>query len=78
MSTHMRKYQPIWDALKNNSTVSITAPIENHKRIIQAVRKEKTKDSVWQLMVSEKGHKYKLLETIEDKKITFKLVDISI
>lgn len=74
----MRKYQPIWDLIKKHDEVSIRAPILRHRRIIQAVRKEKSNDSVWQLMCSENYLKYKLLETICEDKITFKLMDITL
>jgi len=48
-----------------------------HKRIIQAVRKEKTKDVGWKYALQEKGTKYELQEKIEGSLITFYLVDIS-
>ena len=75
----MRKYQPIWEAVKNSDkhTVSLAAPISTHRRIIKAVRKEKCNDAGWQLLLSEEGKKYKLKEKVEGKLITFYLEDIS-
>ena len=40
----MRMYMPIWKALKEHKTVTITAPEKYHKRIIKAVIKEKWLD----------------------------------
>lgn len=69
----MRKYQPIWEAIKENNTASLVAPCRNHNRIITAVRKEKTLDTPWKLLLSEQKVRYKLKETIEGTKITFTL-----
>jgi hypothetical protein len=75
----MRKYEPIWEAIKanTNSSASLAAPIESHARIINAVRKEKAKDLGWKLQQSELGKKYRMLEKVEGKMITFWLEDIS-
>jgi hypothetical protein len=40
----MRKYEPIWNKLKTDGTVSITANRLLHPRIIKAVIKEKYGD----------------------------------
>jgi hypothetical protein len=76
----MRKYQPIWETIINspNKTASLIAPIKDHPKIIQAVRKEKTKDSGWRLLQSEAGNKYELKEKTKGKLIIFYLVDISL
>ncbi len=69
----MRKYQPIWEAIKENDEVSLTAPLKSHARIITAVRKEKTLDLAWKLILSEQRIRYKLKEIVEGTKITFTL-----
>lgn len=69
----MRKYQPIWEAIKKDNTVSLVAPVEKQERIIRAVRKEKVNDNVWKLLNSEQNKRYKLKETIEGSIITFSL-----
>lgn len=71
----MRQYQPIWEAIKlyPNAETTLTAPTKNHKRIIQAVRKEKSKDMGWRLLESEKGYKYVLNYKVLGKKLTFTL-----
>lgn len=48
-----------------------------HRRIIQAVRKEKAGDRGFHLLNSEARIRYKLLEKVEGKLITFYLEDIS-
>lgn len=73
----MRKYQPIWDAIKKDTTASLVADTKLHARIINAVRKEKARDLGWKLILSEQGKKYRMEERIEGKMITFYLVDIS-
>jgi len=73
----MRKYQPIWEAVRNNSTASLSAEPIMHRRIIQAVRKEKTKDLGWKMMCLEAGKKYELLDTTDGHLLTFTLADIS-
>ena len=76
----MRKYQPIWDTLKSATpkSISITAPLSAHARIMNAVSKEKCKDIVWQFSTLEKGMKYRLQTDIEGKILTFTLEIISI
>jgi len=45
----MRKYEPIWNKLKRDKVVSITAHRALHDRIYKAVVKEKWKDIVFKL-----------------------------
>jgi hypothetical protein len=73
----MRKYQPAWNAIKQNGQVSLSASPELHRRIILGIRTEKKKDLGWKLMQLEQGKKYKLIETIDGSLITFKLVSIA-
>ena len=75
----MRKYEPIWNALKDTFIVSIEAAPEKHPLIIQSVRREKCKDLNWKLLCTEEGNLYKLKHTISGAKLTFYLeVDTSI
>jgi hypothetical protein len=69
----MRKYQAIWEAVKQQHKAALIAPMCNHLRIIKAVRKEKTMDTAWHLLTSESKEKYKLKETIIGKEIHFYL-----
>ena len=73
----MRQYERLWREIRKYSTSKIIAPPFLHRRIIQAVRKEKTKDLVWKLYVAEQEKKYELKHKIEGKLITFYLIDIS-
>ncbi len=69
----MRKYQPVWEAIKKEGTATILTPISTQERIIKAVRKEKAMDIGWKLLLSESGKRYKLKETVDGKLITFTL-----
>jgi hypothetical protein len=71
----MRKYQPIWEAIKLNGATSLRAPVATHDRIIGAVRKEKCRDLGWSLLLSEKGQKLFLIEVTVGEVITFTLED---
>jgi len=70
----MRKYQPIWLAIKKDHTARLAAPLTKHRQIILAVRKEKTGDTPWKLENLEAGYRYKLVHEIDGKVITFNLV----
>jgi hypothetical protein len=75
----MRKYQRIWEVIRNspNHTASLTATPETHRRIIKAVKKEKSIDLGWKLILQEQGIRYKLQFTIHDSVIIFTLKDSS-
>ena len=73
----MRQYQPIWEQIKEAGNASLIAPIESHRKIIQAVRKEKSNDRGYKLLMSEQGIKYEMRDVVEGTKIMFMLVDIS-
>ena len=73
----VRKYQRIWEELKLTKKASIVAPVETHTKIINAVRKEKTKDLGWKLILGEQSIRYRMLDTSNDKILTFILKDIS-
>ena len=49
-----RYYAPIWETLKRDKQVSITANRLLHPRIIKAVTKEKWMDIGWKLMITPK------------------------
>lgn len=75
----MRKYQPIWEAVKNSNlkSVSLAAELSKHRRIIKAVIKEKSQDLGWKQTQLELGKKYTLLYEIDGKCIRFYLEDTS-
>lgn len=75
----MRKYQLIWEAVKNSKyqRASVAAELSMHKRIIKAVTKEKSKDLGWKLLMAEQGKKYALMHDSDGKCIMFYLEDIS-
>jgi len=69
----MRKYEPIWLRLKLYGEASLAAPPKQHRRIVLAVRKEKTKDIVWKLTCLEKRRRYRLYNKSENALLTFTL-----
>ena len=69
----MRKYEPIWLQLKLKGAVSLAAPPDDHRRIVLAVRKEKTKDIAWKYACLEARERWKLLDLSEDSLLTFSL-----
>ena len=71
----MRKYQPIWEQVKKHSTASLVAPVEFHRKIIQAVRKERTRDKGWAYDQSLLGGKPELAVDIDGERIRFYLRD---
>lgn len=74
----MRKYQRIWEELKKNKIASITAPVDSHRRIIQAVRKEKCSDTGWIFLLQETGTTYRLMDKKIGNTIEFHLIDITV
>ncbi len=73
----MRKYTPIWEAVKKESKVSVSADVSAHPRIVNGVRKEKNKDYGWKLLTGEEGKKFELHDKSEGSLLTFYLVDVS-
>ena len=69
----MRKYQPIWEQLKLTGTASLAAPLTAHRRIVLAVRKEKTKDIGWKYQNLEAKKRWKLIDSSTDSLLTFTL-----
>ena len=70
----MRKYEPLWQAIKDKGKVSIAADPSIHPRIINAIRKEKARDLSWKYLLQEKNKRYNLYEDIDGSLLTFRLV----
>jgi hypothetical protein len=49
------RYQPIWNLLKKDKLVRITAPSPLHRRIIKAVQKRRDQDIAYKYELEEKG-----------------------
>ena len=49
MSEPLRKYAPIWETIKANGWCEISAHPAYHRRILKAVRKEKTQDLAYKM-----------------------------
>jgi hypothetical protein len=71
----MRKYQPIWIALKTSpkKTISISAPAPMHKRISKAVLKEKDLDLGFRFEASLEGRWYRISYSSNHNILEFKL-----
>lgn len=67
----MREYEPIWNKLKQDKVVSITANSRLHPRIIKAVKKEKWMDLGYKLTIEPKVAT--LSHVSKDSILTFKL-----
>ena len=70
----MRKYQPIWLALKEHRTCTISAPKHLHARIIKAVIKEKDIDLLYKFQHAEDFSRKVIQKEVAGSTITFKLV----
>jgi len=69
----VRKYSPIWLALKKAHKVAISVPRPYHKRVIKAVVKEKYGDLEYKFELGERGKKAKISYTVRGAIITFNL-----
>lgn len=74
----MRQYQPIWEQIKKHGTATVVASKARHRRIIQAVRKEKWRDAAFRLLASEQNKHIHLFEIVDTEKgiITFVLKEV--
>ena len=76
----MRKYQPIWEALKKNKnqktgehSVVIATPLQLHDRTINGVLKEKNKDLGFKFESSEAGRWFRISYSSDGAKLTIKM-----
>jgi hypothetical protein len=69
----MRKYQPIWEKIKEKGCCKIAAPKELHRRTIRGVIKEKDEDIGFKILSAEKWSWNKLSYTKKGNEITFTL-----
>ena len=71
--SQVSQYQQIWNALKKDGTVKLTAPVVLHRRIVKAVIKRKYIDVGFKFLVGERGKKAKLSYSSVGSIIEFKL-----
>lgn len=69
----MRLYQPLWNTIKSNLTHSIEVPLEDHAKVIQAVKKERAIDYGWKFWALETRLNFRLKIDIEGTTIQFTL-----
>lgn len=67
------KYEKIWDALKNNGSVSLTANRALHPRIVKATIKRKSIDILFRMKMQEQRSVAILSHSISESVITFHL-----
>ena len=70
----MRKYEPIWNKLKDKGTAYLTAPEVLHARIIKAVTKEKYNDDLFRFDCSQASKKAKLVVQTNGSIIRFDII----
>lgn len=69
----MRKYQPLWNTIKNNFIHSIDVPLVDHAKVIQAVKKERAIDYGWKYWAVDNNLTFVLNIDIQGVTITFNL-----
>lgn len=69
----MRKYQPIWEQLKQKGFCKVAVPKPLQRRVIKGVIKEKDEDIVFKFLSAEDGKWYKLSYVIHGAEITFSI-----
>lgn len=67
----MRKYYPIWKALKDTGHCTIAAHPKLHPRIIKAISCEKNRDVGYKLILSSRNRKLILGHTVDGSRIRF-------
>lgn len=69
----MRKYQPIWEQIKQKGSCKVAVPKPLHRRVIRGVIKEKDEDIAFKFLAAEKWAWNKLQYEIQGSQITFVL-----
>jgi len=72
----VRQYQPIWEEIKKKKMATIVAPAFSHKKIIQAVMKERCEDLAFRNLLRKKNIVMRLEKEADAEKglIEFRLV----
>lgn len=55
-----RKYQHLWEQLRDNSHLQLTAPRSAHETIMQALRRESLNDTVFRFKCVERRRAYRI------------------
>ncbi len=63
----MRQYTPLWHAIRDATDKSVTLriPINSQGRVIQAIRKEKCRDSEFRYQCELRDVRYKVKDKVE-------------
>lgn len=73
----MRKYERLWNTIRKEREVTISAALSQHSKIIQAVRKEKATDMGFRYLNVENKERYELKEEVVGKTIKFYLLQMA-
>lgn len=60
MQEKSRKYQHLWEQLRDNSHLQLTAPRSAHGTIMQALRRESLYDTVFRFKCVEKRRAFRI------------------
>lgn len=69
------KYLPIWNRLKQTKLCKITAPINQHRKIIKMVRRTRDRDTEYLYELAEQNKEHMIKAAITDTVITFTLTE---
>lgn len=69
------KYLPIWNLLKQDKTCRITAPINQHRKIIKMVRRTRDKDTAYLYDLAESHKEHEIKAASNNTIITFTLIE---
>ncbi len=71
----MRRYQPIWNRIKEENSATVSIDPHMHSRLIEAVKKERQLDLGWKLLIAEENKTFKLSISIKGNFIEFTLIE---
>jgi len=53
-----RKYEKLWNDLKTKEFLQLELPRESHKSLLQALRRESARDSLYRFKAVDRGQSY--------------------
>lgn len=67
------KYLPVWNRLKRDKVVKVTADKHHHSTIIKMIKNRRDKDTGYRYECAEAGIKEQIKSSVDGTVITFKL-----
>ena len=68
-----RKYAAAWQQIKQDGYATIVCAPQMHRRLINALRKERTLDTGWSLLLAEQHKRAKLRQVCYEDSVFFYL-----